>query len=109
MILLLLIITFSIKKKRLFPFIFLPAIFGGLIALAVIYLIQAKISIISLSIGTVILAITVDYALHITMHFKHRHSIVETIKDVSFPIIVCGFATAFEFHKPGFCFVGIVA
>lgn len=95
--LLLLIISFSIRKKRLFPFIFLPAVFGGLTALAVIYLIQAKISVISLSIGTVILAITVDYALHITTHYKHRHSITETIKDVSFPIIVCGFATAFEF------------
>ena len=96
-ILLALIITFSIKKKKLFPFIFLPAIFGGLVALAVIYLLQAKISIISLSIGTVILAITVDYALHITTHYKHRHNIITTIKDVSFPIIVCGFATAFEF------------
>ena len=96
-ILLTLIITFSVKKKKLFPFIFLPAIVGGIVALAVIYLIQAKISIISLSIGTVILAITVDYALHITSHYKHRHSIIQTIKDVSFPIIVCGFATAFEF------------
>lgn len=96
-ILLSLIITFSVKKKSLFPFIFLPAIFGGIMALAVIYLIQAKISIISLSIGTVILAITVDYSLHITAHYKHRHSVSGTIKDVSFPIIVCGFATAFEF------------
>jgi len=97
LILLALIINFSIKKKKLFPFIFLPAIFGGFTALAVLYLTQAKISVISLSIGSVILAITVDYALHITTHFKHRHSIVDTIKDVSFPIIVCGFATAFEF------------
>lgn len=96
-ILLTLIITFSVKKKKLFPVIFLPAVFGGLMALAVIYLLQGKISVISLSIGTVILAITVDYALHITTHFKHKHSIVNTIKDVSFPIIVCGFATAFEF------------
>jgi predicted RND superfamily exporter protein/1-acyl-sn-glycerol-3-phosphate acyltransferase len=96
-VLLTLIITFSIKKKRLFPFIFLPAVFGGLLALAVVYLLQGKISVISLSIGSVILAITVDYALHITTHYKHRHSVIETIKDVSFPIIVCGFATAFEF------------
>lgn len=96
-VLLTVIITFSIKKKRLFPFIFLPAIFGGLLALAVVYLLQGKISVISLSIGSVILAITVDYALHITTHYKHRHSIIDTIKDVSFPIIVCGFATAFEF------------
>lgn len=96
-ILLSLIITFSVKKKALFPFIFLPSIFGGIVALAVIYLIQAKISIISLSIGTVILAITVDYSLHITTHYKHRHSVLGTIRDVSFPIIVCGFATAFEF------------
>ncbi|MBN1416217.1 MAG: 1-acyl-sn-glycerol-3-phosphate acyltransferase [Bacteroidales bacterium] len=96
-ILLLLIINFSIRKKKLFPFIFLPAVFGGLAGLAVIYLIQAKISIISLSIGTVILAITVDYSLHITTHYKHKHSVLTTIKDVSFPIIVCGFATAFEF------------
>jgi 1-acyl-sn-glycerol-3-phosphate acyltransferase len=96
-ILLFLIIGFSIRKKKLIPFIFLPAVFGGIVALAVIYLLQAKISIISLSIGTVILAITVDYALHITTHYKHRHSVTDTIRDVSFPIIVCGFATAFEF------------
>jgi uncharacterized protein len=95
--LLTLIITFSVKKKKLFPFIFLPAVFGGLVALAVIYLFQGKVSVISLSIGTVIMAITVDYALHITTHYKHKHSIIDTIKDVSFPIIVCGFATAFEF------------
>ncbi|NJK86795.1 MAG: methyltransferase domain-containing protein [Bacteroidales bacterium] len=43
------------------------------------------------------MAITVDYSLHITTHYKHKHSIITTIKDVSFPIIVCGFATAFEF------------
>jgi 1-acyl-sn-glycerol-3-phosphate acyltransferase len=97
LILLALIINFSIRKKKLFPFIFFPAIFGGLIAMAVLYLFQGKISVISLSIGTVILAITVDYALHITTHYKHKHSVIDTIKDVSFPIIVCGFATAFEF------------
>ncbi|MBN1790947.1 MAG: 1-acyl-sn-glycerol-3-phosphate acyltransferase [Bacteroidales bacterium] len=96
-ILLSLIITFSVKKKKLFPFIFLPAVFGGLVALAFLYLFQGKISVISLSIGSVIMAITVDYALHITTHYKHKHSIIDTIKDVSFPIIVCGFATAFEF------------
>ncbi|HJZ40495.1 MAG TPA: 1-acyl-sn-glycerol-3-phosphate acyltransferase [Bacteroidales bacterium] len=96
-ILLALIINFSVKKKKLFPFIFLPAVFGALMALAALYLIQAKVSVISLSVGSVVLAITVDYALHITTHFKHRHSIINTIKDVSFPIIVCGFATAFEF------------
>jgi 1-acyl-sn-glycerol-3-phosphate acyltransferase len=96
-ILLSLIITFSVKKKALFPFIFLPAIFGGIMALAVLFLVQGKISVISLSIGTVIMAITVDYALHITTHYKHKHSVIQTIKDVSFPIIVCGFATAFEF------------
>lgn len=96
-VLLALIITFSVKKKKLFPFIFLPAVFGGIMALAVLYLVEGKVSVISLSIGTVILAITVDYALHITTHYKHRHDIIGTIKDVSFPIIVCGFATAFEF------------
>jgi predicted exporter len=96
-ILLTLIITFSVKKRKLFPFIFLPAFFGGLVALAVLFLLEGKVSVISLSIGSVILAITVDYALHITTHYKHKHSIIDTIKDVSFPIIVCGFATAFEF------------
>ncbi len=96
-ILLALIITFSVKKKKLFPFIFLPAVIGGIMALAVLYLVEGKVSVISLSIGTVILAITVDYALHITTHYKHGHDIIGTIKDVSFPIIVCGFATAFEF------------
>lgn len=45
-ILLTLIITFSVKKKKLFPFIFLPAVFGGLVAVAVLYLVQGKVSVI---------------------------------------------------------------
>ncbi|NJK86794.1 MAG: MMPL family transporter [Bacteroidales bacterium] len=50
LILLTLIINFSIKRNLCFFFIFLPTIFGGLIALAVVFLLQAKISVISLSI-----------------------------------------------------------
>jgi hypothetical protein len=82
------------SEKEALPFIFSAGCFGGLMALAVVYLLQGKISVISLSISTVILAITADCALHITTHFKHKHSIID---NWTYLIIVCGFATAFEF------------
>ncbi len=96
-VLLILIIGFSVKDKKVFLIIFIPTILAGGIALSTIAYTLPAISIITLSMLPIILAITVDYSLHIISHQKHKKDIIATIKDVAFPIMVCGIATAFEF------------
>ncbi|PIP54482.1 MAG: hypothetical protein COX07_05100, partial [Bacteroidetes bacterium CG23_combo_of_CG06-09_8_20_14_all_32_9] len=96
-VLLILIISFSVKDKRVFLIIFIPTILGGALALSALTFMLPAISVITLSMSPVILAITVDYSLHIISHQKHKKNIIGTLKDVAFPIMVCGIATAFEF------------
>ena len=77
--------------------IFIPTAFSVLIALAFLYLIKDKISAISLSIGAILLGITIDYALHILTHYKHKANIDEVYKEITIPIIMSASTTAVSF------------
>lgn len=96
-VLLILIISFSVRDKRVFLIIFIPTVLAGGLALSALAFMLPAISVITLSMGPIVLAITVDYSLHIISHQKHKKDIIATLKDVAFPIMVCGIATAFEF------------
>ena len=96
-ILLILIISFSVRDKRVFLIIFIPTVLAGGLALSFLTYMLPALSVITLSMAPIILAITVDYSLHIISHQKHKKDIIATLKDVAFPIMVCGIATAFEF------------
>lgn len=62
-------------KSVIIPILsFLPALFGGCFALAVLYLIQGSVSSIALGVGSVILGLIVDYALYIINHFRKKKS-----------------------------------
>ena len=97
LIILMLLISLFFRRVSVFVFIFLPAIFGGSVALALLFLIKSQISLIALSIGAVLLGITVDYSLHIFTHFRQKRSVIGTIKDVSMPIVMSSITTASAF------------
>ncbi|MCD4788503.1 MAG: MMPL family transporter, partial [Bacteroidales bacterium] len=97
LIILMLLISLFFRRVSVFLFIFLPAIFGGSVALALLFLIKSQISLIALSIGAVLLGITVDYSLHIFTHFRQKKSVTKTIKDVSLPIVMSSITTASAF------------
>ncbi|WES96036.1 MMPL family transporter [Chryseobacterium arthrosphaerae] len=80
------------------PFIvFLPTVFSVLLALLVLYFIKDKISAISLSVGAILIGITIDYALHILTHYKHNNNIEELYKEITQPIILSSATTAVSF------------
>ncbi len=72
---------------------FLPAIFGGGLALAVMYLMWTHISAIALGIGSVILGLIVDYALYIINHFRKKRDIIVVLKEMSLTIFLCAITT----------------
>lgn len=72
---------------------FLPAIFGGGLALAVMYLIKTHISAIALGIGSVILGLIVDYALYIINLFRKKTDIIIVLQDLSLTVFLCAITT----------------
>lgn len=77
--------------------VFLPTVFSVLISLMVLYFIKDKISAISLSVGAILIGITIDYALHILTHYKHSNNIEELYKEITQPVILSSATTAVSF------------
>ncbi|MEE4198151.1 MAG: MMPL family transporter [Bacteroidales bacterium] len=96
-IVLLVFMSIFFRKKSIFLILFLPAIFGGSIALSVLYLLKGKISAISLGIGSVLLGITVDYALHLFTHFRRVGNVKQVMRDIATPVLMSCLTTASAF------------
>ena len=96
-ILLILAITAFFRKKRTVLIIFLPLVFGVIVSLAVFYFLRSNISAISLGIGSVLVGISVDYALHIFTHYRKHLDIEVLYKDITTPILMSSFTTAAAF------------
>lgn len=95
-ILMLILILFY--KKIFIPIIlFIPAICGASLALAIVYFIKDSISAISISIGAILLGITVDYSLHIITHYREHTDIKALYKSVTKPILTSSITTAVAF------------
>ncbi|WP_149303874.1 MMPL family transporter [Pareuzebyella sediminis] len=95
---LLIILLIVFYRKLALPFIlFLPTVFGALLSIAFLYLLRDKISIISLGIGSVLLGVTLDYALHILTHIRSGNSIQTLYKEVAPSILMSSLTTASAF------------
>jgi len=87
-------------RNSIIPFIsFLPALFGGGLALTILFLIKTSVSTIALGIGSVLLGIIVDYALYFFSLHKAKGSVKEVLKDLSLTIFLCSLTTAVAFFS----------
>lgn len=94
----LLLIFILFYKKLTIPIIlFVPTIFGGLLAIGVLFLLREKISTISLGIGSILLGVTLDYSLHILTHIRSNSTIKQLYKEISKPILMSSITTALAF------------
>lgn len=92
-----LLIAFFYKSKRLYFIIFLPAALAVITSMAVLYLLKGEISAIALGLGSVLVGISIDYVLHIFTHFQKTNSIKKVLEDVSEPILISAATTATAF------------
>ena len=94
----LMLILMIFYKRILIPIlIFIPSVFGALTALTVLYFVKDSISAISVSIGAILLGITIDYSLHILTHYKSNSDIKALYKEITKPLIMSGTTTAVAF------------
>ena len=95
---LLLTLFIGFYKKLTIPIIlFVPTIFGGLLAISFLSVIRTEISAISLGIGAVLIGVTLDYSLHILTHIRNNETLNELFDGVSKPILMCSISTACAF------------
>ena len=95
-ILLILIIVF---RSYLVPFLFiLPAIFGMVFSLALIYWLRGGISGIALGSGAIIFGIVIDYSFHFFSHQKHNKDNSKTIIELYKPLFFSAFTTILAFY-----------
>ena len=95
----LLMLMLMVYYRRFFiPLIIMvPTVFGVVFAVAVLYFLRGTISAISLSIGSILLGVTIDYALHILTHYKHNSDIKVLYGDITKPLIMSSTTTAVAF------------
>ncbi len=97
MTVLLLILILFYKKLTIPIILFLPTVFGALIAVVSLYFIREKVSAISLGIGSILLGITLDYSLHILTHYRKNQNIKQLYKDITKPVLMSSITTAIAF------------
>lgn len=86
-------IGFYFRRKSAPLLVLVPVIFGCLFSLAVVYLVQGKISVIALATGSVVLGIAINYSLHVFNHFRHTRDIKAVVNDLSTPMTIGSFTT----------------
>jgi uncharacterized protein len=85
-------------KKIYLPIIaFIPSLFGVGFSLAILSIIKPSISAISISIGAMLLGITIDFSLHILNHLKHNQNIENLYQSLTKPILNASITTAISF------------
>ncbi|MGV3762371.1 1-acyl-sn-glycerol-3-phosphate acyltransferase [Parapedobacter sp.] len=77
--------------------IILPAAFGSLLAIAVLYWLKGTISAISIGIGSVLLGLTLDYSLHILTHYRGTGDVKRLFESTTKPLLMCAIFTAVDF------------
>ena len=95
-ILMLILILFY--KRLYIPIIlFIPAVCGAALSLTILYFLNHSISAISISIGAILLGVTLDYSLHIITHYREHSDIKTLYKNVTKPLLGCSLTTAAAF------------
>ncbi len=77
--------------------VFIPTIIGAAFSLACVYFLLGTVSAISISVGAILLGITLDYSLHILTHFKHNNDVKSLYENITKPVVMSSTTTAAAF------------
>lgn len=94
---LMLILILFYRRLMIPVIIFIPTLFGVAFAIASLVFLKGTISAISLSVGAVLLGVTIDYSLHILTHYRHNSDVESLYKDITMPLIMSSTTTAVAF------------
>lgn len=85
------------RRKRIPVLMLLPAAFGLVFSLGIIYILQGNISGISLAAGSIVLGIAINYSLHYFTQLSFLKDIRQTISELWVPLTLGSFTTVASF------------
>ncbi len=91
------LIYYFFRKKRVLLLVLLPAILGAYVAIVFMGFAVGNLSVISLGIGSVLIGISVDYALHYFTHAKHAGQGQQVKARLAEPVLMSSLTTAAAF------------
>jgi len=96
-----LFIFISLFYRNLYTFFIVvtPGAFGGILSIALLSLVREQVSVISLAVGSVLLGITIDYALHLFTHAKKEHDVKQLFEDITVTMLMSSLTTASAFFS----------
>ena len=96
-IMLFLLIGTYLRNPMVVLKLFIPMLMAGLTSIIVLSYMKAEISIIAIGVGSILLGISIDYALHFYIHFSKNNSINQTLQALSPSILMSAITTAMAF------------
>lgn len=87
------IIAFCFRNWKSLILLVMPVLFGVVAALAALYLIQGKISLMALGIGAIVMGVAMSYSLHILCHYKYVNDAERVLRDEKKPVFLAGLTT----------------
>jgi uncharacterized protein len=98
-IILILLILILVFRSYILPILFImPAVFGMIFSLSLIYWFRGSISGIALGSGAIIFGIVIDYSFHFFSHLEHNKDSAKTIKELFKPLLFSAFTTIMAFY-----------
>ncbi|MDR2232732.1 MAG: 1-acyl-sn-glycerol-3-phosphate acyltransferase [Tannerella sp.] len=91
------ILIYSYRSAKKILLIFFATLFGGMFAMAALYLIRGEVSIIAIGISSIIFGIAVNYPLHFVDHYNFIPRPREVIKDIIEPLTIGNLTTVGAF------------
>ncbi len=95
---LMVVIFIFYRSARVFLFILIPSAMGGATTLSLFAWAGVEVSLISVSIGSILLGISIDFALHVFTHFRSTGDIRNTLKEIAEPAMLSSTTTAAAFY-----------
>ena len=93
LIVVIVVISLSLRSKTAILQIIVPALFGVLFALGMISLLQGQMSAIAIGAGAAIFGIALSYSIHFISHYTHTGNSRQVVADLAYPLAVGGFTT----------------
>ena len=90
-------LIYAFRSGRKILLIFASVLFGGVFALALLYLIRGEVSIIAVGISSIMFGIAINYPLHFLEHHKHVADSRVVIKEIIAPLTIGNITTAGAF------------
>ncbi len=80
------VIMICFRNKSTLPFLLLPVLYGTLFALACVFWIKGRMSLMAIGIGALILGVALSYCLHVLTHYKYVSDPERVIREQARPV-----------------------